>query len=236
MNDPDNFLSRWSRRKSKQQRDAKRDKERAAVPPPAPDTAPAQDDAAVRPAVPRAAGAELPAFDLASLPPLDSIGADTDVRAFLQPGVPADLRNAALRRAWSVDPAIRDFKGLQENDWDFNDPNGIPGFGPLSPDVDVKKMASALFGNAPKDERIDDSTKSGGQAAAVMHESADGDESHASSAESAETNNITPADNPHAHDDLMQRAENIASQNINSESGPDIVKRRRRRGSALPQT
>ena len=66
-----------------------------------------------------------------------------------------------LRRAWSVDPAIRDFKGLQENDWDFNDPNGIPGFGPLSPGLDVKKMASALFGDAPKDERIDDSTKSG---------------------------------------------------------------------------
>ncbi len=71
------------------------------------------------------------AFDPASLPPIESIAADTDISAFLQPGVPSDVRNAALRRAWSVDPAISNFKGLQENDWDFNDPNGIPGFGPL---------------------------------------------------------------------------------------------------------
>ncbi len=235
MSDPGNFLSRWSRRKSEQQRDARRDKERAAVPPSAPDAAPGQDDAAARPAVPRATAAELPAFDPASLPPLESIGANTDVRAFLQPGVPADLRNAALRRAWSVDPAIRDFKGLQENDWDFNDPNGIPGFGPLSPGLDVKKMASALFGDAPKDERIDDSAKGGGQAAAAMQKSADGDVSHAPSAESAGKNNSVSADNPHTHDDLVQREENFASQNMNSESESVAVKRRRPRGGALPQ-
>jgi hypothetical protein len=39
----------------------------------------------------------------------------------------------ALRRAWTVDPAIRDFKGLQENDWNFNDPNSTPSFGELGP-------------------------------------------------------------------------------------------------------
>jgi hypothetical protein len=36
-----------------------------------------------------------------------------------------------LRRAWVSDPVIRDFIGIAENQWDFNDPNGIPGFGPL---------------------------------------------------------------------------------------------------------
>ena len=85
-----------------------------------------------------------PAFDPASLPSLDSIGALTDIRAFLQPGVPSELRLAALRRAWSADPAIRDFKGLAENDWDFTAPNSMLGFGDLDPSIDVS--VGDLFG------------------------------------------------------------------------------------------
>ena len=67
----------------------------------------------------------------ASLPSIDAITADTDIIAFLQSRVPAELTRAALRRAWSSDPAICDFIGVAENQWDFNDPNGVPGFGPL---------------------------------------------------------------------------------------------------------
>jgi hypothetical protein len=70
--------------------------------------------------------------DPASLPPLDSITAETDIVAFLKSNVPTELTRAALRRAWTSDPAIRDFIGIADNQWDFNDPNGIPGFGPLS--------------------------------------------------------------------------------------------------------
>jgi hypothetical protein len=69
----------------------------------------------------------------ANLPPIESIGAASDIRPFLAPGVPADLTRAALRRAWSTDPAIRDFIGLSENSWDFNAPDGVPGFGSLTP-------------------------------------------------------------------------------------------------------
>ena len=72
-------------------------------------------------------------FDAANLPPIESIGAASDIRPFLAPGVPADLTRAALRRAWSTDPAIRDFIGLSENSWDFNAPDGVPGFGSLTP-------------------------------------------------------------------------------------------------------
>jgi hypothetical protein len=72
-------------------------------------------------------------FDPASLPSIESIAADTDIIAFLRAGVPAELTRAALRRAWTSDPAIRDFIGIAENQWDFNDPNAIPGFGPLVP-------------------------------------------------------------------------------------------------------
>jgi hypothetical protein len=45
-------------------------------------------------------------LDLANLPPIQSIGGGSDIRPFLAPGVPADLTRAALRRAWSTDPAI----------------------------------------------------------------------------------------------------------------------------------
>ena len=70
-------------------------------------------------------------FDLASLPSIESIAADTDIGAFLRSGVPAELTRAALRRAWASDLAIRDFIGIAENQWDFNDPDAIPGFGPM---------------------------------------------------------------------------------------------------------
>ena len=113
------FLARWSRRK----REAKAV---ANVPPP---TEPAGTP---NPAPPAAAENPPDAeVDLSSLPPIDSINAATDITAFLRKGIPQELSRAALRRAWTADPAIRDFVGLAENAWDFNDPNAMPGFGPL---------------------------------------------------------------------------------------------------------
>jgi hypothetical protein len=41
------------------------------------------------------------------------------------------LVRAALRAAWVADPAIRDFIGIADNQWDFNDPTSMPGFGAL---------------------------------------------------------------------------------------------------------
>ena len=63
-----------------------------------------------------------PEIDLSKLPPLDSITAATDITEFPAQGHSAELCRAALRRAWAADPAIRDFVGLAENAWDFNDP------------------------------------------------------------------------------------------------------------------
>src|SRR5258708_30550533 len=82
------------------------------------------------------------AFDPASLPPLQSITLGTDIRSFLTSSVPVELTNAALRRAWVTDPAIRDFVGIAENQWDFNDPTAIPGFGPLTAGNDVAGLAA----------------------------------------------------------------------------------------------
>jgi hypothetical protein len=134
MTEPEKFLDRWSRRK------------REAADEPAPVEA---KDAAKAPAVPvdeaKAAAAEV-SFDPASLPPIESITAESDIRAFLKPGVPAELARAALRRAWSADPAIRDFIGLVENPWDFNDPQGVPGFGPLPVGENIAQMLAQAIG------------------------------------------------------------------------------------------
>lgn len=88
-----------------------------------------------------------PAFDLASLPSIDSITAATDVRAFLQHGVPAELTRAALRRAWSADPAIRDFIGIAENQYDFATGSDLPGFGDLDLSADeIRRIVADVFG------------------------------------------------------------------------------------------
>jgi hypothetical protein len=92
-------------------------------------------------------------FDLASLPSIEEIVADTDIVAFLRAGVPAELVRAALHRAWTSDPAIRDFIGIAENQWDFNDPNAIPGFGPLAASedgVDILAQISSRLGRQPQ--------------------------------------------------------------------------------------
>lgn len=113
----DKFLARWSRRKQEA-------KANATPPDPA-----MRDDMQSMP--PPAVNDDDTEFDLSSLPSIDSITSATDITAFLRKGIPQELTRAALRRAWSADPVIRDFVGLAENAWDFNDPTAMPGFGPL---------------------------------------------------------------------------------------------------------
>jgi hypothetical protein len=117
MTGPDNFIRRWARLRW--------------VSDSAHEIEPVSAKVEVTTTQPGAEDAPDQAFDPASLPSLEQIAADTDIGAFLQSGVPAELTRAALRRAWASDPAIRDFIGIAENQWDFNDPDGIPGFGPL---------------------------------------------------------------------------------------------------------
>jgi hypothetical protein len=110
------FLARWSRRKRESKSNA-----------PPPETT----EPAGQAAVPSPAAEAEACVDLGSLPSIDAITAATDITAFLRKGIPPELVQEALRRAWTADPAIRDFVGLAENAWDFNDPNAMPGFGPL---------------------------------------------------------------------------------------------------------
>ncbi len=135
MSDPKSFLERWSRQKLESAEEpALADK--AALP--------AAEKRAGEPAAP-AKPAPVAEIDLEKLPSIESIVAGTDIRAFLQKGVPPALSRAALRRAWSADPAIRDFIGLSENSWDFTAPDSMPGFGPLGPD-EIRRLTAQLFG------------------------------------------------------------------------------------------
>jgi hypothetical protein len=89
-------------------------------------------------------------FDPDSLPAIEAITVDTDIRGFLQSRVPAALTRAALRQAWASDPAIRDFIGIAENQWDFNDPTAMPGFGPLHETDNVPALLARALGGGDK--------------------------------------------------------------------------------------
>jgi len=126
------FLSRWSRRK------------RAVVEGRTPEEAAPPAPLEAKPEAPPPAAPE-DDFDLASLPPIDSLTLESDFKAFLHRKVPLDLRAAALRRAWSLDPSIRDFIGPADYAWDFNAPDGVPGFA-LELGGDAMKLLSQALG------------------------------------------------------------------------------------------
>jgi hypothetical protein len=151
VSEPEKFLSRWARLK----------REAAETPDGAAPEAAAEEAARdLRADTPAAEAPASPApesgFDLAALPPIESITATTDIRAFLAPGVPPELTRAALRRAWVADPTIRDFVGIAENQWDFNDPNAIPGFGSLGPLDDVRRLVAQVIGGPRNEDAAQD--------------------------------------------------------------------------------
>jgi hypothetical protein len=143
MTAPENFVSRWARLKSES------------------DTEPKTEIAGYGSRLGASVGTETPAeeqqdevvdepFDPASLPSIETITVDTDIRGFLQSHVPAALTRAALRQAWSSDPAIRDFVGIAENQWDFNDPAAMPGFGPMLETDNMPALLARALGSGDK--------------------------------------------------------------------------------------
>jgi hypothetical protein len=137
------FLARWSKRK--------REAARQDVPTVDPEArgAPAPDGAVAVPAASEPAeGSEDETFDISTLPPVESLTAESDIRDFLRKGVPEPLKNAALRKVWAADPFLRNFGGPGEYAWDFNDPDSIPGFSSAPPDFDLLEHARAVTGHA----------------------------------------------------------------------------------------
>ncbi len=129
--DDKNFLSRWSQRKQE-----------------------AKQSDSVAPSViqtePTGATAESDVeeeFDLSTLPKLEEVVEGTDITGFLKKGVPESLRNAALRKSWALDPAIRNYVNpALDYAYDWNTPGGVPGSGELSAGMDVAKMVLQIMG------------------------------------------------------------------------------------------
>ena len=165
MSERENFLARWSRRKQAAVQAA----EEAGAQEQGEESSPAQglgvgteDSASDRAATPNSSpqgGGEraepaacthsrnrAPSLDLSQLPAIESITAETDISGFLAPGVPTELTRAALRRAWSADPRIRDFIGPSENSWDFNAPGAMGGFGPLEMTDELRRQILQMVG------------------------------------------------------------------------------------------
>jgi hypothetical protein len=155
----DEFLSRWSRRKQEA-------KANVVLP-----NAEMREEAQSAP-LPAVKDDELD-VDLSSLPPIDEITSATDITAFLRKGIPQELTRAALRRAWSADPTIREFIGLAENAWDFNDPNAMPGFGPLNySEGKLAELADRIVGGLRKAaETLPDSAEAADSLQELQHES-----------------------------------------------------------------
>lgn len=134
------FLSRWSRRKRAAQR-----RQRPADEPSRQEAA----AAAREPADTRTPETEpeLSAEDIARLPRVEDLTPDSDLTQFLRKDVPQALRNAALRRAWALDPRVRDYVGeAREYAYDWNAPGGVPGSGELAPD-EIRALLQRVIGS-----------------------------------------------------------------------------------------
>lgn len=140
-NDRRDFLSRWSARKRAEAVTA------GASPPPGQTP---QAVAAAADGPDAGCGAQEVGPDvLAALPRIEDIGPGSDIRAFLQAGIPRALRNAALRRAWTTDPVISTYEDpARDYFWDFNSP-ALAGHGGPLPVEAVRRMAENLASGAP---------------------------------------------------------------------------------------
>jgi hypothetical protein len=253
MTEPESFLSRWSR--------LKRDPV-AAADAHAPDEASANEDREHQPEDEKdnsvASSVDkkndtapaLPSIDLSKLPPIESITATTDIRAFLAPGVPLELSRAALRRAWIVDPNIRSFIGIAENQWDFTAPESIPGFGSLAAVDDVRKLLADVFGESSQHPDTEASTPSDRLAAAAAQPVGEPEESARCeiaqvAPSAAREDGSAPAlvAGPNKDEvpgtpisDVVQHSESDAAAHCRSRDHADVIPSRpRRHGGALPE-
>ena len=152
------FLTRWSQRKL----DAKQPETKPATP----EAESAESSSLSAPPGEDAA----PEFDLSSLPKLEDLTGSTDITAFLRNGVPEHLRNAALRKSWALDPAIRNYVNpALEYAYDWNAPGGVPGGGELGAGVDVARLVSQIMGDSGR-ETVKSDANAADETASLPHE------------------------------------------------------------------
>jgi len=193
------FLRRWARRKRRVQQSAS--------------DAPVSDSGDAGPS------AEI------ELPSLEDVLPGGDLGPFMRAHVPDALRNAALRKMWSTDPEISGFIEMADYQWDFNNPDGIPGWGSAIDRADVERLIGRILDAAqnPGDSRKTDTTLDG-PAAPSETQQPSSMEKIAFSAEPAQT--LLP-------DAPMIGTENVAVQN-NDGATAGYLPSRKRHGGALP--
>lgn len=199
MTGADSFLSRWSRRK------------RLAEPDP-PASPPVEAEAAAPPDLAPPPEPVLSDEELAALPRIEDLTPDTDIRGFLRPGVPAALKNAAMRRMWLLTPAIRDYRDpAVDYAWDWNTPGGVPGDGCAPSPERAAEMLRELLDPpkpAPSESGADPQAEPADEAAAAL----------------------PPAEDRPSAPDTPAEAEKPGFAN----TMPDVAPPRRRHGGALP--
>jgi hypothetical protein len=226
MSEPENFLERWSRRK--------RDAAAEAGPIAPDDTASPPEMVATDESAPSKVEAprnEAPEFDVSQLPSLDSIDATSDLRAFMQPGVPSELKHAALRRAWAADADIRDFIGLAENSGDFNNPGQMPGFGALPEGENIVELVRQVLGTSSDEVAPESSSNARGDSKKPpVHERIDDaasvDGYRSSGAQSDVRSDVRP--------DVAAQDDRDAATHDEAPEPSGSPKRRRGHGGALP--
>src|SRR5499426_973056 len=247
MSEPENFIARWSRRKREAAEDAEATKSSAAPEVAAEGAHPSEDQSDT--ALGRSDARRSPeaAFDPTKLPPIETITAESDITAFLAPGVPPELTRAALRRAWATDPKIRDFIGLSENSWDFNAPGAMTGFGSLEMTDDLRQQIARMVGRSLGSEASDRPTQGPGEVQGKPSRAETSTESVATAAEVAtqhvqsnagrsQNERIGAQNEPHNSAALPQRSKvDIASRNNSENTDNDQLIGKRPHGRALPK-
>jgi uncharacterized protein DUF3306 len=166
--DDKSFLARWSQRKH----EAKQ---------PDQDAPTVNSDA---PAAPVAESDVAQEFDLSSLPKLEDMTATTDITGFLRKGVPEYLRNAALRKSWALDPAIRNYVNpALDYAYDWNTPGGVPGSTEIGSGMDVARLVSQIMGGGSTVEPPVPAVSPGNEAASDPAQSLGHDTIHKSELE-----------------------------------------------------
>ena len=142
MSGDDTFLSRWSKRK------------REALAQPATDADTPMGEGEAGRQTQADEGEDHP-FDLSLLPDLETLTGESDIQSFLHKAVPDALRNAALRKVWALDPAVRNYVGeALDYAYDWNTPGGVPGFGEILSDEQSVAFVRNLLAGPDSDEKV----------------------------------------------------------------------------------
>jgi hypothetical protein len=176
------------------------------------------------------AAEEVPEVDPATLPKIEDLTAESDVSVFLRKGVPEALQKLALRRMWSLDPEIRDFVEVAENQFNFHVPGGIHGlFEELGEGADVSvwlaQATQSVAREKPKEPAEDAPVENSEKLAAVQHDAmeAAGEVGAGEPLSDAQVN---------AGDDATQDTQQAEAAKRSSAVSAGVA--RRRHGGALP--